>query len=170
MKIAAIFLIAANKKSGRAVTELLPYDQALKEFKEAVNYGVGHSEEFPTIELWSASGTSKSHKFRRFQADVIAEKRAKEAADKAAAIEREKAAAEAAAAAAAEAAAKEAADKAAADLLEKEAADKAAADAHAKEAADKAAAELLEKEASDKAAAEKEAADKAAAEKASKKK
>jgi hypothetical protein len=84
MKLALLCAVAADKKSGRALTPLLPYNEAIADFKRRNASGIGHSPELPILEVWTGSGTVKSAKFDRFPLtaeDKKAAQKAKAAAD-----------------------------------------------------------------------------------------
>jgi hypothetical protein len=123
MKKAILVLVSEDRRTGRPVSDILPYSDANKAFKEAIAAGEGPDPAFPRLELWEPSG--KSHRFKQFRGvssyeeEISAAAEAAEAEAKAAAEAAEaeaKAAAEAAEAAEAEAkAAAEAAEAAEAE-------------------------------------------------------
>lgn len=67
MKLGLILALAPDRKSGQVVSGPLPFDVALKQFKEQVASGVGIAPDFPNLEIWTGSGGQvKKFTFRKF--------------------------------------------------------------------------------------------------------
>lgn len=64
MKLALLVALAEDRRSGRVISQdLVPYDQGLKLFKEAVNDGLAPAADLPNLELWTAAGFTKCVRF-----------------------------------------------------------------------------------------------------------
>jgi hypothetical protein len=81
MKLALLIGLTLDKQSGEALTELAPFDQTLKKFKEMVNRGEAPSDRFPVVQLWTTSGLGKSHQFKPSQMPVKVSAKAKAEAE-----------------------------------------------------------------------------------------
>ncbi len=74
MKLGLILALAPDRKSGQVVSGPLPFDVALKQFKEQVASGVGIAPDFPNLEIWTGSGGRvKKFTFRKFLSGEAAE-------------------------------------------------------------------------------------------------
>ena len=62
MKTAILLAVSADGRTGRPLTEVLPYDEAKKKFRELSNATESPDPAFPVIEIWT--GCEKSKKFR----------------------------------------------------------------------------------------------------------
>jgi len=67
MKLALLIGLTLDKQSGKALTELAPFDQTLQKFKAMVNRGEAPSDKYPVVQLWTTSGLGKSHQFKPSQ-------------------------------------------------------------------------------------------------------
>lgn len=80
MRLALIVALAATADSGKPISELKPYNETEKDFRELVEKGVAPFDETPVIELWSRAGLERSHTFKPDQmpAAIAAAKKAAE--------------------------------------------------------------------------------------------
>jgi hypothetical protein len=69
MKKAILVLVSEDRRTGRPVSDILPYSDANKAFKEAIAAGEGPDPAFPRLELWEPSG--KSHRFKQFAGGLV---------------------------------------------------------------------------------------------------
>jgi hypothetical protein len=63
MKTAILVAMAENGRSGRPLSGVLPYDQAVSQFKAAVDRAESPDPEFPVLEIWS--GEVRSRRFKK---------------------------------------------------------------------------------------------------------
>ena len=63
MKTAILVAMAENGRSGRPLSGVLPYDQAVSQFKAAIDRGESPDPEFPVLEIWA--GEVRSRRFKK---------------------------------------------------------------------------------------------------------
>lgn len=64
MKVALLIALSADQRAGQPVSSILPQDDAIRLFKEAVTAGSAPSKEFPILEVWTrAEGRAKTQRF-----------------------------------------------------------------------------------------------------------
>ena len=62
MRTALLVALAPDLKSGHALTDVLPYDQAKAQFKDLCEAGVALDPAYPVLQIWA--GTVKTRRLK----------------------------------------------------------------------------------------------------------
>ncbi len=64
MKVAILVALSDDQRTGQPVSTVLPQDEAVRLFKEAVTAGLAPAKDLPTLEVWTRTdGRSKTQRF-----------------------------------------------------------------------------------------------------------
>ncbi|MFK5920920.1 MAG: hypothetical protein QM496_01970 [Verrucomicrobiota bacterium] len=64
MKLAILIAFSLNRREGKVVSDVKPFSELLKEFKERVAADDAPNDDYPRLEIWMRGRCAKSHKFR----------------------------------------------------------------------------------------------------------